>query len=163
MRASTREQSDAEESAPPIEVEQLKRDLGREHEMYVRALADFDRYRRRVERERASAVRAGKREILLPLLDVIDSFDLLLKHLGEAPKPVVDGARAIHRQLLALIEAQGVKPFESVGRPFAPELHEAIGTGASDEYGPGVVGDELRRGYRWGDTVLRPARVRVAS
>jgi molecular chaperone GrpE len=71
--------------------------------------------------------------------------------------------RAIHRKLLGLLEAQGIKPFDSLGQTFNPELHEAIASVPSDSHQPGEIVDEVQRGYRWGDQVLRPARVRVAT
>jgi len=145
------------------EVERLKEELRREHEMYLRALADFDNYRKRVERERATAARKGTREIILSLLPVLDGFDRALEHLGGKPSPVTEGLLAIHRKLMALLEAQGVTPFNSVGETFNPELHEAIGSVQSDAHESGEITDEVQRGYRWGDEVLRPARVRVAE
>src|SRR5436305_13424155 len=96
------------------EVERLKEELRREHEMYLRALADFDNYRRRVERERAAAAFSGKREILLPLLGVIDGFDRALEHMDDAPTPVSEGSLAIHRTLLGLLEAHGVTTLNSL-------------------------------------------------
>jgi molecular chaperone GrpE len=70
--------------------------------------------------------------------------------------------QALHRKLLGLLEAQGVIPMQSVGETFNPELHDAIGTVRSEEVEPNTVAEEMQRGYRWGDDVLRPARVRVA-
>jgi molecular chaperone GrpE len=145
------------------EIERLKEELRREHDMLLRALADFDNFRRRVERERATAARSGKREILIPLLDVLDGFDRALDHIGRAPSPTAQGVQALRGQLLRLLEAQGVTPFETLGEAFNPELHDAIGSVNSDEVEPGAVAAELQRGYRWGDDVLRPARVRVAK
>jgi molecular chaperone GrpE len=144
------------------EVERLKAEVQREHELYLRALADHDNYRRRVERERSSAAQSGKREIILPLLEVLDGFDRALEHMSDAPQPVVDGFKALHRQLLALLSAHGVTPLASIGEIFNPAVHEAIGTVQSDQLAPDTVAEELQRGYRCGDDVLRPARVRVA-
>jgi molecular chaperone GrpE len=141
----------------------LKEELSREHEIYLRNLADFENYRRRVERERASAAQAGKREMVLSLLDVLDDFERALEHMDEAPASLSAGVSAIYQRLSGLLESQGVIPFESVGRPFDPALHEAIGSVKTNEQEPGVVLDELRRGYRWGEELLRPARVRVAQ
>src|SRR5215813_5173191 len=141
----------------------LKEELRREHEIYLRNLADFENYRRRVERERASVARAGKREMALSLLDVLDDFERALEHMDEAPASVSAGLSAIYRRLAGLLESQGVIPFESVGQPFDPALHEALGSVESDEQEPGVVLDEVSRGYRWGEELLRPARVRVAQ
>ena len=140
----------------------LKKELRREHEIYLRNLADFDNYRRRVERERASVAQAGKREMVLSLLDVLDDFERALEHMDEAPASVSVGLSAIYQRLAGLLESQGVIPFKSVGQPFDPALHEAVGSVESDEQEPGAVLDEVSRGYRWGEELLRPARVRVA-
>jgi len=140
----------------------LKEELRREHELYLRSLADFDNFRRRVERERATVAQAGKREVFLSLLEVLDDFERALEHLNEAPASISAGFSAIHRRLEDVLKAQGVIPFKSVGQRFDPALHEAVGSVESDEQEPGAVLDELSRGYRWGEEVLRPARVRVA-
>lgn len=143
------------------ENERLKGELRREHEIYLRNVADFDNYRRRIERERADAALAGKREIVLSLLEILDDFEHALVHLDRSPAAVSAGLQAIHRRLVRLLEAQGVTPFESVGHPFDPSLHEAVGSEESEQLEPGTVLDELSTGYRWGDDLLRPARVRV--
>jgi molecular chaperone GrpE len=147
----------------PSEIERLKEELRREHDMYLRALADYDNYRRRVERDRSAAARSGKRELILQLLDVLDGFDRALQHLDDAPSSVSEGLQLLQRKLLGLLEAQGVTPLQSLGETFNPELHDAIGTVQSDDAEPGTVAEEMQRGYRWGDDLLRPARVRVAQ
>ncbi|MCI0628108.1 MAG: nucleotide exchange factor GrpE [Acidobacteria bacterium] len=149
--------------AEPSEIERLKEELRHEHEMHLRALADFDNYRRRVEREGATAARSGRREVLLPLLEVLDGFDRALQRMGDAPSSMSEGLQVIHRKLLGLLEKHGVTPLRSLGEAFNPELHEAVGSVQSDKHEPGAVIDEVQRGYRWGDEVLRPARVRVAQ
>jgi molecular chaperone GrpE len=145
------------------EVERLREELRQEHDSLLRSLADFDNYRRRVERDRLSAARSGKREMIFQLLDVMDDFDRALGHLGDAPAAVSQGVRALHRKILGVLEAQGVTPFDSAGESFDPHLHEALGTIKKDDVESGAVAEELQRGYRWGDEVLRPARVRVAE
>lgn len=145
------------------EIERLKQELQREHEMYLRALADYDNYRRRVERERSAAARSGKRELILQLLDVLDGFDRALQHVGDAPSSVAEGLEALHRKFLSFLQAQGVTPMLTVGEVFNPEVHDAIGLVESEEVELGAVAEEVQRGYRWGDEVLRPARVRVAK
>jgi molecular chaperone GrpE len=148
---------------PEAEVERLKEELRHEHDALLRALADFDNYRRRIERDRASAARSGKRDVILSLLEVLDGFDRALNHIDDAPSSVAQGVQAIHRNLLGVLERHGVTRFDSLGEPFDPRFHDAIGTVNSDEVESGTVADELQRGYRWGDEVLRPARVRVAQ
>jgi molecular chaperone GrpE len=151
--------------SPPdaaAEIERLKEELRRKDNAYLRALADFENYRKRVERDRSGAARAGKREILLPLLETLDGFERALEHIEDDPESVAEGVRAIYRSLLSQLEAQGVKQFSSRGEPFDPRLHEAVTSVESEEHEPDTIVGELRRGYRWGDEVLRPARVTVA-
>lgn len=145
------------------EVERLRAELQVERDKLLRALADFDNFRRRVERDRARAARSAKREILLPLLEVLDGFERALGHMGGAPSAVAQGVEALHRNLLSLLDREGVFPFDSVGERFDPNLHDAIGMVESGEVEPGAVAEDLQRGYRWDDEVLRPARVRVAA
>lgn len=138
-------------------------ELRLEHERYLRTLAEFENYRKRIRRERESASRQGTREIILSLLEVVDEFDRAFEHISDRTSPLFEGIVAIHRKLLGLLEAQGITPFISVGQTFNPDLHEAIASVQSgDDYEPGQIVDEFRRGYLWGDELLRPAQVRVA-
>ena len=167
MEAPDHENTTANEERAEIEsvteVQRLKEELRREHDTLLRTLADFDNYRRRIERDRAGAARSGKRDVILSLLEVLDGFDRALNHIDDAPSSVAQGVQAIHRNLLGVLERHGVTRFDSRGEPFDPRFHDAIGTVDSDEVESGTVADELQRGYRWGDEVLRPARVRVAQ
>lgn len=167
MEAPDHENTTANEERAEIEsateVQRLKEELRREHDTLLRTLADFDNYRRRIERDRAGAARSGKRDVILSLLEVLDGFDRALNHIDDAPSSVAQGVQAIHRNLLGVLDRHGVTRFDSLGEPFDPRFHDAIGTVDSDEVESGTVADELQRGYRWGDEVLRPARVRVAQ
>jgi molecular chaperone GrpE len=161
--------AEVESLLTPAEVKSIRDELVRERELRVRALSDFDNYRKRVERERGAAERSGKRAIILALLDVMDDFDRALEHVGQSPDAVVEGLRAVHKRLADALKAQGVTPIESVGQQFDPMRHEAVGAieaGASRAgivLEPGAVTDETRRGYLWEGEVLRPARVHVAK
>jgi molecular chaperone GrpE len=152
------ENSTATEEAS--ELQQLREELQRQNEMYLRAMADFENYRRRVARDRESEVRRGRQRLMLSLLDVMDEFERAMAHMGDAPEPVRKGVEAIQRKLQAVLEAQGATAISSEGAPFSPAEHEAIGSVEGDGE-PGVVVEEVQRGYRWGDELLRPARVRV--
>ena len=164
MDMDTNDSSDLTTAAEPAqELEQLRDAVRREHDMYLRALADFDNYRRRTERERETATQSGKRALILSILEVLDNLEGALQHTTGVPPAMLAGIQAIYRKLLGVVEAQGVSQFRSIGTPFDPEHHEAIGSVESNEYAPGTVVDELRPGYRWGDQMLRPARVRVAQ
>src|SRR5499427_7030445 len=161
--------AEVESLLTPAEIRSIRDELECERELRMRALADFDNYRKRVERERGATGRSGKRAIILALLDVMDDFDRALEHVDQSPDAVVEGLRAVHKRLADALKAQGVTPIESVGRQFDPMRHEAVGaveagasrTGIVPE--PGAVTDETRRGYLWDGEVLRPARVLVAK
>ena len=159
----TDQRPDENSSAPQAEIERLQHELSREHDRHLRALADFDNYRKRVQRERDSAAQAGKRQLVLALLDMMDDFERALAYANTAPASILAGARVIHQRLTDLLQAQGVVPYTSAGQPFDPALHDAVDAIKTDQATSGVVLDELSHGYRWGNEVLRPARVRVAQ
>ncbi len=159
----TAQRSNENSSAAQAEIERLKQALSREHDLHLRALADFDNYRKRVQRERDSAAQAGKRQLVLALLDMMDDFERALAYANTAPASILAGARVIHQRLTDLLQAQGVVPYSSTGQPFDPALHEAVDAIKTDQATSGVVLDELSRGYRWDDKILRPAHVRVAQ
>ncbi len=144
-------------------VETLRAELEQEHDRYLRTRADFENFRRRVERDRDVAARQAKRDLLLALVDLADGFDRALVHVEESPDSVAAGLYGMQRRLRSLLEAQGVKSFESVGRPFDPTRHEAMATVRDFDGASGTVVDEAGRGYLWNDELLRPARVRVAE
>ncbi|HEX7176115.1 MAG TPA: nucleotide exchange factor GrpE [Pyrinomonadaceae bacterium] len=153
---------DVESSEPlELEVERLQEELAAERERGLRALAEFDNYRRRVRRESASAEEAGKRDIILALLDVMDDFDRALAHVSDAPDAVADGLRLIHQRLSRVLDSNGVTPFQSAGEQFDPTVHEAISVVESDGHESDTVYEEERRGYLWNGELLRPARVIV--
>jgi len=144
-------------------LEGLRAGLQKEQESHLRTRADFENYRRRVERDRDVAARQAKRELLLALVDLADGFDRALAHVGESPDSVAAGLYGMQRRLGSLLEAEGVKSFESVGDRFDPTRHEAVAT-VRDFDGPaGTVVDEAGRGYLWQNELLRPARVRVSE
>jgi molecular chaperone GrpE len=142
---------------------QLREELRREHETAIRNLADFANYHRRTKRERTQAVQAGKRELILELLSVIDDFERALAFTPPAPQPVNEGVHALYRRLTHLLAAQGVTAFVSLGKRFDPTQHEAIGVVEGTGKESGIIVEELCRGYRWEDELLRPARVCVAQ
>ncbi|MCS6806429.1 MAG: nucleotide exchange factor GrpE [Acidobacteriota bacterium] len=165
--ASVSEPSAATDEAPsePLsELARLEQELEATRDQLLRTLADFDNYRRRMEREMDSRGHLGKREVIIGLLNVMDSFDQAAAW-ACADQQVAQGIQAIHRQLLALLESHGVRPFDSVGQLFDPAWHEAVGRLDAREAGvePGVIVKEFQKGYRWHDKLLRPARVQVAQ
>jgi molecular chaperone GrpE len=135
-------------------------------ESWLRALADFENFRRRAARETAEARDRGRSEVLTSLLDVIDDVDRALEAAGnsadETEDPIVAGVRLIRTHLNQILRTHGVEESPALGEPFDPHVHEAVMQVPSEEIPPGHVAQVLRRGYRMGDRVLRPARVAVA-
>ena len=147
----------------PAVLEGLRAELQKEQEGHLRTRADFENYRRRVERDGDVAARQAKRDLLLALVELADGFDRALAHVEESPDSVAAGLYGMQRRLGSLLEGEGVKSFESVGDRFDPTRHEAVAT-VRDFDGPtGTVVDEAGRGYLWQDELLRPARVRVSE
>ena len=101
---ATDQNKNAKAGDSPSQIERLKEDLRREHDMYLRALADYDNYRRRVERDRSAAARSDKRQLILQLLEVLDGFDRALQHMGDAPSSVSEGLQLLQRKLLSCLK-----------------------------------------------------------
>jgi molecular chaperone GrpE len=150
-------------SSEPAEVEELRATLQQEQDRHQRTRADYEGYRRRIERDRDVAVRRAKRELLLALADLADGFDRALAHVDGSPEAVTAGLYGMRRRLGSLLEAEGVTSFESVGHRFDPTRHEAMGTVRVAGGVPGTVAYADGPGYEWNDQLLRPARVRVAE
>jgi molecular chaperone GrpE len=145
------------------EIEGLREDLRQERDRHLRVLADFKNYRRHVEREGNRLADAGKREMLLPLIGIIDDLEKALQWAGGSEGSMTEGLQSIHQKLVALLETQEVRSFDSQGRAFTPDLHEAVALAKSSEVEQGTVVEDLRRGYLWRSELLRPAQVRVAG
>ncbi len=148
---------------PEAEIERLKQELQAQRNMYLRAVADCDNYRKRVERDQAKVIRNGRRDLLLSVLEVLDEFERALAHSEQDSGKLVEGVRLLHRLLLNRIAAEGVVAYKSKGEKFDPKLHEATGTVSAGGRESGTVMEEARKGYRWGEEILRPARVIVAQ
>jgi len=131
---------------------------------WQRTAADFANYRRRTEEERGVMTQLSNAILISKMLSVLDDFDRALANVPEdAHEGWVEGIRLVERKLRTVLESEGVIPIEAVGQPFDPNLHEAVVHEETREYPDNVVIDEVQRGYRLGDRVLRPALVRVAN
>ena len=145
------------------EVLRLQEELIMERDRNLRTLADFKNYRRRIEQEGNKIAEVSKREMILSLLDILDDMEKALQSVKNSKQPFVKGEQIIYQKLLALLETYHVLPFESAGIPFNHNLHEAVAMAKHNGSKPGIVLDELRRGYLWNNELLRPAQVRVAE
>jgi molecular chaperone GrpE len=136
------------------------------YDRLLRTTADFDNYRKRIDRERRETAQAAAADLIGDLLPIVDDLERALSASttdeSEGAGALRRGVELIHRQLLEVLRRRGVEPFDSVGQTFDPAWHEAILHEPSDRPEGEILG-ETRRGYRLGQRLLRPAQVRVAK
>ncbi|OAT82282.1 nucleotide exchange factor GrpE [Desulfotomaculum copahuensis] len=150
-----------EKDPAPDGVTVLRRELAEEKNRHLRTLADFDNYRKRVERDAAACAAQGKKELAGDLLEVLDNLERALA--GVTDERVRQGLQMVYRQFLDTLCRHGLEPVECVGRPFDPGEQEGAGYVEAARFPPGYVAEELSRGYRFNRELLRPAVVRVAG
>jgi molecular chaperone GrpE len=155
--APAAEQPPAAATPADQRVEELTNDL-------KRMTADFANYRKRNEAERADFAKFAKADLISKILDVLDGFDRALATIPEELKGTawVEGMWLLERKLRGILEAEGLKPVESLGLPFDPYQHEAVAHIPSDKP-EGTVIEEHQKAYRLHDKVIRPALVTVSS
>lgn len=146
------------------DVSALQRERDDLYDRLLRKSAEFDNYRKRVDKERREQAEWAAADVLSDVLAVLDDFDRALSI--EAPpeaKSYLAGFELIHRQLGDLLRKRGVTPIETLGADFDPHFHQAVAYDESPGAREGEVIGELRKGYKLGDRLLRPAMVRVAK
>ncbi len=146
--------------SPMQAVEKERDDL---YDRLLRKTAEFDNYRKRVERERREQADQAVTDLLLEVLHVTDDFDRALSTEPEAASAYRKGVELIHAKLHELLRKRGVQPMDVIGKDFDPNLHQAVLYEASSGARDGEVIGELQRGYMRNDRLLRPAMVKVAK
>lgn len=151
-------------AAGTSELDTLKRERDEHYDRYMRKAAEFDNYRKRVERERREQADRAVVSLLEDLLSVVDDFDLALTvDAGESGAAYKKGVEMIHAKLQDLLRKQGVKPIEALGQDFDPNRHEAVMQEPADGRRDNEVTAVLRKGYTLNDRLLRAASVKVAK
>jgi molecular chaperone GrpE len=163
------DQAEAAAGQPPADqpdagLRELQREKEALQDRLLRTAAEFDNYRKRMERERRELSEYTAGEVLRELLPIVDNFE---RALHAPPSPDVEalrkGVELIHRQLLDLLRKRGVTPIEALGADFDPQVHQAVIHEPSQTHRDGEVVEELQRGYTQGERLLRPAMVKVAK
>ncbi|MGA9061802.1 MAG: nucleotide exchange factor GrpE [Terracidiphilus sp.] len=163
-QAETAAQAETAEAAePPVqtEVEQLKAERDQLLDRLARMQAEFENARKRAERERADYRDFVTSSVVEQYLPVLDNFELALKSTASAHQ-LRSGVSLIVKQMEEILEKMQVKAVPTVGEAFDPRIHEALGTVERDDVPDQHVAEEVRRGYRMRERLLRPALVRVA-
>ena len=130
-----------------------------------RQMAEFDNYRKRTDKEKASMYIIGAKEIVEKLLPVVDSFERGLATATEEQleDPFVDGMNKVYKQMITSLEELGVKPIEAVGAEFNPDYHNAVMHVEDEEVGENIIVEEFQKGYTYKDFVVRHSMVTVAN
>lgn len=149
-----------EDTLPPVveEEESLR-------EQFVRLQADFANFRNRTQRERIELYQRANEDLLLEILPVLDHYEMGLQtaEQHDADKAVVDGFKMVFDQFQNVLNKFSLKPIEAVGEEFDPHKHEALTHMPSEEFPAEVCSNQIRRGYMFGDKLLRAAQVVVSS
>lgn len=130
-----------------------------------RQMAEFDNFRKRSEKEKSQMFDMGAKSIIEKVLPIVDNFERGLAAVPEEQKDdaFVTGMDKVYKQLMTEFDSIGVKPIEAVGQEFNPDLHNAVMQVESEEFEPGIVAQELQKGYVYKDTVVRHSMVAVVS
>jgi molecular chaperone GrpE len=153
------------EPLPPAtreDLESLRRECDELKEQLLRRRAEFENFRKRVERERQQAGEDAVAKVLKALIPVLDNLDRALQ-VGGSAESLREGVELTRRELLAILEAQGVKVEEPLGQPFDPERHQALAHEPAPGFAEGTVVEVYGKGYSYRDRLLRPALVKVAK
>jgi molecular chaperone GrpE len=152
------------------QLEELKQRAAKAQENWDRLLrttADFDNYKKRVTREKQDAIKFANESLLQKLIPVLDTFDMALAALqngqADAVKSLKAGITMVHQQLKSALTEAGLEEVDAAGKQFDPNLHEAISQKETSEVPEGQVVEQVRKGYKLRERLLRPASVIVSK
>lgn len=167
---ATSEETDTKEKKDGIFGKKKKKDKKDEqiedlNDRLRRQMAEFDNFRKRSEKEKSQMFDMGAKSIIEKVLPVVDNFERGLAAVPEEQKDdaFVTGMDKVYKQMMTEFDSIGVKPIEAVGQEFNPDLHNAVMQVESEEFEPGIVAQELQKGYMYKDTVVRHSMVAVVS
>ena len=153
-----------EPAGAPTDAADLLKEKEALYDRLLRTTAEFDNYRKRVERERRELSEYAAADVLTDLRAIVDDFERALEVPTDAQADSYrQGIELIHKQMLDLLRKRGVRPIDAVGTDFDPNFHQAVIHEVSPDHREGEVMQELRRGYMLGERLLRPAMVKVAK
>ena len=148
------------------EIEELKQQLGEQKDQYLRLYAEFDNFKKRTAKERIDWFKTAGQDVIQSLLPVLDDFERAMKNIetSQDVSAVKEGVKLIQHKLLNTLEQRGLQPMESIGKDFNVEEHEAVTEiPAPNDAMKGKVIDEVERGYKLSDKIIRYAKVIVGK
>jgi molecular chaperone GrpE len=161
--ASAAAEASADEAEGPDPAVELEEEIARLTDRHLRLAAEFDNYRKRIDRERSESHARAQAELVSRLLDVLDDLQRVTQHGEDTPAAaLLDGVRLVERKLLQALESSGLEALHAEGAQFDPTTMEALATApAASPEDEDVVADVFQRGYRFRGHLVRPSRVRV--
>jgi molecular chaperone GrpE len=145
------------------EIVELRKERDSLHDRLLRQAAEFDNYRKRIDRERKDTGQMASLDFVQELLPVIDDFERAIQIEAPGADSYRQGLEIIHRALMDMLRKRGVTPIDAVGAAFDPQLHQAVAYEEAPDRRDGEVVEQFTRGYRLGDKLVRPAMVKVAK
>lgn len=146
-------------------IKQLMQDVEEANSKYLRSLADFDNYRKRQREDVARQISRAREDLLGQVVNIADNLNRALVASAESEdfNSLLEGLNLILRQMVEMLQKEGVAPIEAEGQQFDPELHEAMMRDMSGQYPDNTIIEEFEKGYTFEGRVLRPSKVRVAA
>lgn len=150
-------------SEEQVKIQQLEQEVTELNNKLLRVHADYENFRRRTKEEKEAAAKYRAQSLVEELLPSLDNFEraLMVEAQHEETKSLLQGMEMIYRQIQDALKKEGVEVIEAVGKPFDPYFHHAVMQTTSDEYENNYVVEELQKGYKLKDKVVRPSMVKV--
>ena len=158
--SSSAEEKISEEDKKIIELENQVAEL---KDRFLRKAAEFENYKRRTENDQLNLFKYAAESFIIKLLSIIDDFERSLEHIDSADDALKEGIKLVYDKLMKILDDQGVKKIDSVGKPFDVHYHEALMQKKDDKAEPHTVLEELEKGYLYKDRVIRHAKVVVSE
>ncbi|WP_026092493.1 nucleotide exchange factor GrpE [Calidifontibacillus oryziterrae] len=152
-------------SEEQLQIQQLQKELSEKQDRLLRLQADFENYRRRVRLDEEAQAKYRAQSLIENILPALDNFERALslntESQNEATAQLLKGMEMIYRQLIDALQTEGLELIEAIGKEFDPTVHQAVMQVEDENYGPNIVVDELQKGYKLKDRVIRPTMVKV--
>ena len=157
------ESTDADLDPKDEEIQQLKQDVQENEEKYLRLYAEFENYKRRIQKENQTMKAYKAQDVLNDILPTIDNIERALQIDGEDEqfKSLKKGVEMVHESLLNALSKNGLEKIDAEGQQFDPNVHQAVVQGENPDYESGQITQELQSGYKLKERVLRPSMVKV--
>lgn len=162
VKTETKDKKEKKSKAQ-LEIEKLKAELESKNDLLLRTAAEFDNFKKRTERERSSVAEYAKANVIKQILPILDNIDRASVHEDKTGEDYIKGIELIVKQFESLGEKLEIVDIAKAGDNFDPNCHEAVMHIEDESLGENVIVEVMQRGFKIGDTVIRPAMVKVAN